>query len=492
MRVVVATLLLAACYDKGEIAPCTVSCDQAPCPGDLVCGSDFVCQTAGMPSCTAQGIGTGLYITAPNGDPGDYFGNAVAISADGEWLVVGAPREASNAVGINGSQMDNTLPSSGAAYVYRFDGSTYVFQTYIKSPAPDQDDNFGSSVAISATGNVLAIGAPNEDGNGLNNTGDPNDNSSESAGAVYVWTRDSTSAPWMLHSYLKPSGPGVAQYFGWSVSITADGQGIAVGAVGARHSALLCKPFGNYVAQGGPVPNGDDNDRFGSSIAVSRDGGMMFVGEEVEDGSSTGVSADATAANDAAQDAGAVRSYDFAAISSVPYFKASNTGAGDNFGRSVATDLSGTIVAVGAPGEDGNGSSEGDESTGDAGAVYVFEHTGATWTSTYVKATNPGAADNFGRSVAVTPDAAFLVVGAPGEASADAADPSNDSLPRSGAVYTFTKGTSTWEPARYLKAPNALMGDELGSSVAVSDDHQVVVSGARHRENDKGAVYVFR
>ena len=57
-------------------------------------------------------------IAATNPADGDSFGAAVAISADGKTIVVGAPNEASNAVGINGNQADNSRPSAGAAYLY--------------------------------------------------------------------------------------------------------------------------------------------------------------------------------------------------------------------------------------------------------------------------------------------------------------------------------------------------------------------------------------
>ncbi len=95
------------------------------------------------------------------------------------------------------------------------------------------------------------------------------------------------------------------------------------------------------------------------------------------------------------------------------YLKASNTGAGDQFGLSVA--VSGDTLVVGAAYEDSNatgvGGEQGNNSASDAGAAYVFVRSGNTWSQqAYLKASNTGADDLFGCSVAVFGDT--LVVGA--------------------------------------------------------------------------------
>jgi hypothetical protein len=58
------------------------------------------------------------YVKAPNTDVGDMFGYLLALSGDGSTLAVGAPTENSNAVGIGGNQADNSVPHSGAVYLY--------------------------------------------------------------------------------------------------------------------------------------------------------------------------------------------------------------------------------------------------------------------------------------------------------------------------------------------------------------------------------------
>jgi hypothetical protein len=58
----VSVLWLAACYDDAAVMPCTLTCDQTPCPANLVCGSDHVCQAASGPLCSAA---------SPDAPPGE-------------------------------------------------------------------------------------------------------------------------------------------------------------------------------------------------------------------------------------------------------------------------------------------------------------------------------------------------------------------------------------------------------------------------------------
>jgi len=60
----------------------------------------------------------GAYVKAENTDAGDEFGSAVALSADGRMMVVGAHQEDGGATGVNGNQNDNSAADSGAAYVF--------------------------------------------------------------------------------------------------------------------------------------------------------------------------------------------------------------------------------------------------------------------------------------------------------------------------------------------------------------------------------------
>ena len=112
------------------------------------------------------------YIKASNPRSSAEFGHAVALSADGNTLVVSAFWESSNAKGINGDQKDESIPQAGAVYVFARRGTTWTQQAYIKASNTGEagtadtfgdGDQFGFSIALSADGNTLAVGALTED-----------------------------------------------------------------------------------------------------------------------------------------------------------------------------------------------------------------------------------------------------------------------------------------------------------------------------------------
>ena len=124
------------------------------------------------------------------------------------------------------------------------------------------------------------------------------------------------------------------------------------------------------------------------------------------------------------------------------YLKASNTDAGDYFGYSVA--ISGDTIVVGAIVEDssatGVNGNQDDNSASDAGAAYVFQRSGSTWSQqAYLKASNTDASDYFGVSVAISGDT--IVVGASGEGSSATGVNGNqddNSASAAGAAYVFS------------------------------------------------------
>lgn len=167
-------------------------------------------------------------LRASNADVSDRFGSAVSLSADGNTLVVGARFESSFASGVNGFEFDNTRSRSGAAYIFVNNNDIWEQQAYLKAGVSDVGDHFGEAVSISANGNVVAIGAKNEDSASVGINGDPNDNSQDRPGAVYVFARNNGS--WQQQAYVKASDTNGFAYFGESISLSADGSALAVGA----------------------------------------------------------------------------------------------------------------------------------------------------------------------------------------------------------------------------------------------------------------------
>ena len=101
-----------------------------------------------------------------------------------------APTERSAATGINGDASDNNANGAGAVYLFNRTGSSWSQQAYIKASNTDAGDFFGTSVALSADGNSLAVGAFGEGSAATGVNGDASDNSDNSvtdAGAVYLY-----------------------------------------------------------------------------------------------------------------------------------------------------------------------------------------------------------------------------------------------------------------------------------------------------------------
>jgi hypothetical protein len=196
------------------------------------------------------------------------------------------------------------------------------------------------------------------------------------------------------------------------------------------------------------------------------------------------------------------------------YVKASNTGAGDHFGWSVALSGDGSRLAVGAYLEDsaatGVGGDQVDNAAGNAGAVYVLTRSGATWSQeAYVKASNTDVSDLFGYRVALSADGTTLAVGARSEASAATGidgDQADNAAPGAGAVYVLARSGATWTQQSYVKASNTETGDQFGWSVALSGDGAALAVGtyaedsaatgvggdqANNAASLAGAVYLF-
>ena len=334
------------------------------------------------------------YIKASNTDATDRFGFSVALSSDGNTLAVGANRERSNATGINGNQADNSAVEAGAVYLYSRSGSSWSQQAYIKASNTDAADEFGTVVALSGDGTTLAVGVSREASNttGINN-GSQADNSASSAGAVYLYSRMGSS--WSQQAYIKASNTDAGDRFGVSVALSSDGNTLAVGAYSEDSNATgINGSQANSLSNAGAVylysrtgsswsqqayikaSNTDVADRFGSAVVLSSDGNTLAVGAELEDSNATGING--SQADNSASSAGAVYFYSRtgSSWSQQAYIKASNTGAGEQFGISVALSSDGTTLAVGAYFEDSNAiginGSQADNSAPTAGAVYLY------------------------------------------------------------------------------------------------------------------------
>ena len=168
------------------------------------------------------------YIKASNTDAEDLFGKSVSLSAAGDTLVVGASRESSTAIGVNGDQSINQdRNESGAAYIFVRSNENWRQQAYLK-PSNFRGRLFGEAVSISADGNLLVVGAPGENSATTGVNVNQNLGTADFSGAAYVFVR--TGEAWQQQAYLKPSNTGIQDLFGSALSLSADGNTLAVGA----------------------------------------------------------------------------------------------------------------------------------------------------------------------------------------------------------------------------------------------------------------------
>jgi len=400
---------------------------------------------------TIDPVAQQAYLKASNTSPADFFGCSVAIS--GNTVVVGAYSEDSASTGVNGDQINNLSSASGAAYVFVRSGSTWSQQAYLKASNTGSGDNFGRQVAVS--GDTIVVSAPDEDSNATGVNGDETNNSAGNSGAAYVFVRN--GATWTQQAYLKASNAEATDGFGWSLAASGD---------------------------------------------------TVVIGAYQEDSAATGVNGDGS--NNGASSSGAA--YVFVrsgtSWSQQAYLKASNAGANDVFGISIA--MSGDIIVAGAPGEDSNATgvngSGSNDSASNSGGAYVFVRNGAAWSQqAYLKASNTGINDEFGVSVAASGET--VVVGANREdsiASGVNGDQASNGAASSGAAYVFVRSGATWSQQAYLKASNPEANDEFGLPVAISGNTIVVAAlnedstatGVNGNQSDNGATsagaaYVF-
>jgi len=339
-------------------------------------------------------------------DPGgDFFGDDVSLNGAGDTVIIGAPGEDSESTFIDLNGSDNSAPNAGAAYVFRLVDGDWVQDAYLKAANAEAGDFFGSHVSISSTGEVVAIGALNEDSAATGIDGDATNNDAQASGAVYIFVPQvlvGGGPSWRQEAYIKASNTG-------------------------------------------------EGDTFGRGLALSDNGGLLAVAAPAESSHATVINGDEQ--SNAAVNAGAVYLYSRLKLTAdagewrqQAYVKAPNSELGDRFGGGgVSLSAGGDILVVGSTGEDsGVNGIDGDQANNDAfsaGAAYVFEKIGSDWfAKSYLKASNSDAIDEFGRSVAISGDGSVVAVGSPFESSSATGiggDQDDNSAPGAGAVYLY-------------------------------------------------------
>ncbi|HHZ66139.1 MAG TPA: T9SS type A sorting domain-containing protein [Flavobacteriales bacterium] len=259
----------------------------------------------------------------------DFSGFSVSMSSDGNVVVVGAPNNAGTGL------------YAGHVRIYQWSGSAWI-QKGGDIDGEAQSDNSGKSVSISSDGNTVAIGAEGNDGAG----------SSAGHVRIYQWN----GSAWIQKGG-DIDGEAADDNSGSSVSLSSDGNTVAIGAklndgttgdvVDNRGHVRIYQWNGSaWIQKGDDIDGEAATDWSGFSVSMSSDGNTLAVGAHGNDG--------------VGFNAGHVRIYTWIGSAWIQQGGDIDAEAGNNFlGWSVSMSSDANTVAIGAPLNDGNGINAG-------------------------------------------------------------------------------------------------------------------------------------
>jgi hypothetical protein len=262
---------------------------------------------------------------------GDHSGGSVSLSADGSVVAIGATGNDSN--GNN----------SGHVRIYEYTSGNWV-QIGDDIEGQNAEDFSGKSVSLSSDGRIVAIGANENDDNG-NNSGQTRIFQYKSG----LWTQLGADI----------NGEYADDESGIEVNLSSDGQVVAIGAIynqengtSSGHVRVYKYNSGNWIQMGSDIDGEAAGDRSGGAISLSSDGTILAIGASGNDGTTLSM--------------GHTRVYKYVQNKWIQIGGDIDGEKGDDYsGVSVSLSSDGTKIAIGAHGNDGNGSS--------AGHVRVFQ-----------------------------------------------------------------------------------------------------------------------
>ena len=390
---------------------------------------------------------------------GEEMGGMVAMTADGNSVAIGAPRNHGTGTLLG---IARVLDWNGKEYSQRGNdivGEMEVAGSYTLS---------GSAIAISDSGNILVVGARGDDG-----TDGSFDEYSGSSGTSYtdighVRVHDWNGSSWQQRG-ADIDGENTGDMSGNAVAVNGDGNTIAIGAINndgngqdSGHVRVYQWSGSAWTQVGSDIDGEANNDNSGVSISLSTDGRTLAVGADNNDGAN-------------GSDSGHVRVYDLSGSQWVQRgVDIDGESASDYSGVSVDLSGDGKSLVVGAKDNDGNGSN--------AGHARVFDWSGSRWEQRGSDIDGESSGDQSGSSATISNDGQTVVLGAPGN------DGAGDNAGHA-RIYSWNgfqwgiQGTDVDG-----SAANALNG----TSVGVSSDGTRMVTGSPGADNSKGEAIVFQ
>lgn len=377
----------------------------------------------------------------------DEFGWSVAIF--GDTAVIGA-RNADPDLG------NGPLTNAGSAYVFHYDGQTWVEDARLIANDATPGDSFGVSVAI--WGDTIAVGATGHDHHGASD-----------AGAVYIFRH--TTDNWKQVARLIAADSASDDNFGNALALSKDTL-----VVGADGKDLLALPDVGaayvFINRGGswdqkakllpddPVPGGF----FGTSAGIS--GNHIAIG--ATQANPFGLAGD-----------GAVYIYQGSGRNwqQTARLSLDNGRRGDFFGNALAID--GNTLVAGAVFRDID---LGGQRVINSGAAYVYQRTETGWElQAELYPPDTEEFERFGESVSVSES--VLAIGAGNKSQAG--------LSAAGTVYLFTRQGKSWSEPVKIVADTVTSGDRFGSAVSISGERLVVGAAGRDPLNIQQAGEAF-
>ena len=368
----------------------------------------------------------------------DDSGESVAISDDGTIVVIGAP------------EADGVLPH-GCVRVFENINGIWTQLGQNLNPQGNNHD-FGESVAISNDGYTIAVGAPE-----ANNT----------QGYAQVYRYNGTSWNQLGNNFYSSAN---GDYVGTSVSLSGDGNILAVGAKGWNGEVDVWEWNGSSWFQLGADLNGyTSGDQFGYSVSLSDDGTRMAVGSPTSDGMGIGTNA------------GKVQVFEYNPSVSNNWVQVGQyiqgEGIHDHCGYSVSLSSNGNTVAIGARYNDGNGINS-------TGHVRIYNWNNGSWNQVGQDIDGEAESDDSGCSVSISNDGNTVAIGA-------ISNDDNGSWSGHTRIYNWN---GTWNQVGQ-DIDGEAAGDYSGKSVSISGNGSIVAIGAPYNDGngtDAGHVRVYQ
>lgn len=356
-------------------------------------------------------LGPGINGTAA----GDNAGTAVSLSANGQTMAVTSLSAGSLA---------------GQVRVFNKIGSNWV-QKGGSINGVNNGDGSGRSISIDSAGTVIAIGAPYNDATF---------GAFSMAGHVRIF--EWSGSAWIQRGATLLADSAGDNY-GYSVSISADGKTVAIGAPFYENTGRV-KVFRwdtAWTQLGGNINGSDSLGLFGNSVSLSRDGNIMAVGAPFNSaGASQG---------------GQTRIYSWSGTSWTQMGGNINgTNASDNSGTCVSLAGDGQTVAIGSP---------QDMILGGIGSAKVYAWNNGAWVQKGSTITSGVFADQFAAATTLSKDGNTLAVGATATGS--------------GRVEIYHWDGSVWQLKGDTLKGTAI-SDQFGAAIDLSYDGTIVAAGA--------------